>query len=79
MHELKVRAVKENVQYLEVMGTSPSVPKDCFLKDDYGKYDKQLKDYVKKEIMKMFKTHWMKFSIYSKRAQRILLKPISTL
>ena len=47
MHELKVRAVRENVQYLEVMGTSPSVPKDCFLKDDYGKYDKQLKDYVK--------------------------------
>lgn len=29
MHELKVRAVKENVQYLEVMATSPSVPTNC--------------------------------------------------
>ena len=49
MHELKVRAVKENVQYLEVMATSPSVPADCFLsEDDYATYDKQLKDCVKK-------------------------------
>lgn len=48
MHELKVRAVKENIQYLEVMGTSPSVPTDCFLGSDYNKFDKQLKDYVKK-------------------------------
>lgn len=48
MHELKVRAVKENIQYLEVMGTSPSVPADCFLGSDYDKFDKQLKDYVKK-------------------------------
>ncbi|MCM0270026.1 hypothetical protein [Bacteroides fragilis] len=31
MHELKVRAVKENVQYLEVMATSPGVPTDCLL------------------------------------------------
>lgn len=43
MHELKVRAVRENVQYLEVMGISPSVPADCFLGDEYGMYDKQLK------------------------------------
>lgn len=48
MHELKVRAVKENVQYLEVMGTSPSIPKDCFLGNDYDKFDKQLKEIVKK-------------------------------
>lgn len=49
MRELKVRAVKENVQYLEVMATSPSVPTDCFLgEDDYATYDKQLKDCVKK-------------------------------
>lgn len=47
MHELKVRAVKENVQYLEVLGTSPSVPADCFLGDDYGMYDNQLKECVK--------------------------------
>lgn len=49
MRELKLRAVKENVQYLEVMATSPSVPADCFLgEDDYATYDKQLKDCVKK-------------------------------
>ncbi len=47
MHELKVRAVKENVQYLEVIGTSPSVPEDCFLGDDYEQFDKQLKECVK--------------------------------
>lgn len=48
MHELKVRAVKENVQYLEVMGTSPSVPADCFLgNDDYDYYDAVLKECVR--------------------------------
>lgn len=49
MHELKVRAVKENVQYLEVIGTSPSVPPDCFLGNDYKKYDEKLKDSVKND------------------------------
>lgn len=48
MHELKVRAVKENLQYLEVMGTSPSVPTDCFLGNDYDTFDKQIKEIVKK-------------------------------
>lgn len=47
MRELKVRAVKENVQYLEVMATSPSVPTDCFLGGEYATYDEQLKEYVK--------------------------------
>ncbi|MCA6029928.1 hypothetical protein KFX89_24705 [Bacteroides thetaiotaomicron] len=47
MHELKVRAVRENVQYLEVMATSPSVPTDCFLDEDYDTYDEQLKEHVK--------------------------------
>ena len=48
MRELKLRAVKENVQYLEVMAASPSVPKDCFLgEDDYKTYDEQLKACVK--------------------------------
>ena len=48
MHELKVRAVKENVQYLEVIGTSPSVPKYCFLSmEDYNHYDTLLKTCVK--------------------------------
>ncbi|MGR5591969.1 adenosine deaminase family protein [Bacteroides thetaiotaomicron] len=47
MHELKVRAVKENVQYLEVMATSPVVPANCFLDDAYDTYDEQLKECVK--------------------------------
>ena len=47
MHELKVRAVKENVQYLEVMATSPGVPTDCCLGAEYAKLDKRLKDCVK--------------------------------
>lgn len=48
MHELKVRAVRENVQYLEVLGCSPSVPEDCFLDNDkYAAYDQALKECVK--------------------------------
>ena len=47
MRELKVRAAKENVQYLEVMATSPSVPTDCFLGEEYKTYDEQLKACVK--------------------------------
>ena len=47
MRELKLRAVKENVQYLEVMATSPSVPTDCFLGEEYKTYDEQLKACVK--------------------------------
>lgn len=47
MHELKVRAVRENVQYLEVLGCSPSVPADCFLGDKYDAYDQTLKECVK--------------------------------
>ena len=50
MHELKVRAVRENVQYLEVLGCSPSVPADCFLgNDNYAAYDQALKECVKKD------------------------------
>lgn len=49
MRELKKRAVKENVQYLEVMASSPHVPEYCFLDEaDYKKYDTDLKYYVKK-------------------------------
>lgn len=47
MRELKLRAVKENVQYLEVMAASPSVPADCFLGEEYKTYDEQLKACVK--------------------------------
>lgn len=48
MHELKVRAVRENVQYLEVIGIAPIIPKNCFLDDEYDKYDNDLKGYIKK-------------------------------
>ena len=69
MHELKVRAVKENVQYLEVMATSPVVPTNCFLNDAYDTYDEQLKECVKNgtydeplknvlnDILKLFDTN----------------------
>lgn len=30
-HELKVRAVEENLQYLEIMATSPHTPKNCLM------------------------------------------------
>lgn len=47
MHELKVRAVFERVQYLEVMGCSPIFPKYCFLEEKQYKYfDKNLKEFV---------------------------------
>lgn len=52
MHELKVRADGEHIQYLEVMGISPTVPKNCFLGDDYERYDVELKGYVKAENIK---------------------------
>lgn len=69
MHELKVRAVKENVQYLEVMATSPVVPTNCFLDEEYKTYDEQLKECVKNgtydeplknvlnDILKLFDTN----------------------
>lgn len=47
MHELKVRAVRENVQYLEIIGTSPSVPEDFFLGDKHKEYNEKLKEYAK--------------------------------
>lgn len=47
MHELKVRAVRENVQYLEIIGTSPSVPEDFFLGDKHEEYNEKLKEYTK--------------------------------
>ncbi|WP_455638101.1 hypothetical protein [Parabacteroides sp.] len=43
VYDLKVRASKEKVQYLEVMGTSPDVPDKCFLGNDYDKYAEKLK------------------------------------
>lgn len=50
MHKLKVRAVEENVQYLEVIGISPDIPEYCFLSEsDYRHYDEILKTCVKKE------------------------------
>lgn len=79
MHELKVRAVKENVQYLEVIGTSPSVPEDCFLGDDYEQFDKQLKECVKDgNYEDVQDTLDEVFNLFEK-TQRILLKPITTL
>lgn len=47
MHELKVRAVRENVQYLEIIGTSPSVPEDFFLGDKHKEHNEKLKEYAK--------------------------------
>ncbi|WP_443901197.1 hypothetical protein [Odoribacter laneus] len=46
MHKLQVRALKENVQYLEVMAGSPDVPADCFLGKDYETYKNTLEQYV---------------------------------
>lgn len=48
MHELKVRAFRENVQYLEVIGIAPVIPEDFFLEGHvYNYYDGLLKKYVK--------------------------------
>lgn len=47
LHELKVRAVRENVQYLEVMACSPIVQDDCYLAN-YEGFDKKLKECVEK-------------------------------
>lgn len=48
MHELKVRASRENVQYLEVIGIAPIIPKYCFLDaNTYNNYDRILKENVK--------------------------------
>ncbi|MBC5614554.1 hypothetical protein [Bacteroides hominis] len=48
MHELKVRAFRENVQYLEVIGIAPVIPEDCFLEGHvYNYYDSRLKKYLK--------------------------------
>lgn len=47
MHELKVRAAKENVQYLEVIGIAPHIPEKCFLGDKYDEKDSELKKIVK--------------------------------
>lgn len=66
MHELKVRAAKENVQYLEVIGIAPHIPEKCFLGDKYDKKDSNLKGFVEKgnyvklrmeleEILNLFK------------------------
>ena len=47
-HELKVRAIEENVLYLEIMGTSPSIPANAFLaQQEYEKYSNQVKDACK--------------------------------
>ena len=67
MNELKVRAYKERVQYLEVMASSPSVGQYCLLsEDDYKKYDKDLKEYVKEnnisELISTLQTILDKFS-----------------
>lgn len=47
MHELKVRAVRENIQYLEVIGIAPHIPEKCFLGDKYDEKDRELKKNVK--------------------------------
>ena len=46
MHELKVCAVRENVQYLEVIGIAPNVPADGYLGDKYKSYSEALRDYA---------------------------------
>ena len=44
-HELKLRAKEENILYLEIMGTSPSVPSTAYLeKDEYDSKTKELKN-----------------------------------
>lgn len=45
-HELKMRASRENVQYLELIGIAPSIPADCFLGDDYAECDAQIKAFA---------------------------------
>jgi putative adenosine deaminase len=45
-HELKMRASRENVQYLELIGIAPTIPTDCFLGDEYDSYDAQLKEFA---------------------------------
>lgn len=65
-HELKVRAIQENVLYLEIMGTSPTIEKYAFLpKDEYENYTLQInsicKDYnsdpmaAKEKLVSCFK------------------------
>lgn len=61
LRDLKIRAKKENVQYLEVMSLSPSIPEYAFLdKADYEKYTEQIQgeynnpdgpDYGKLEVI----------------------------
>lgn len=55
MHELKVRAVRENVQYLEIIGIAPHIPEYCFMdKDVYNDKNRELKDcLIKGEIRKV--------------------------
>lgn len=44
-HELKLRAKEENILYLEIMGTSPSVPSTAYLdKDEYDRITEELKN-----------------------------------
>ena len=55
VHQLKVRAKEENVQYIETMGIRPKVPNLAYLeKEDYDKYTEQLtklcQDYNKDPI-----------------------------
>lgn len=48
-HELKVRATQENVLYLEIMGTSPSIPTNAFLSaDKYQDYTIRIQEACKK-------------------------------
>lgn len=41
-----MRASRENVQYLELIGIAPTIPADCFLGEDYDKYDSRLKEFA---------------------------------
>lgn len=45
-HELKMRASRENVQYLELIGIAPSIPADCFLGEEYDEYDARIKAFA---------------------------------
>lgn len=46
VHQLKVRAKEENVQYIETMGIRPKVPEFAYLdKADYDRYTEKLTDF----------------------------------
>ncbi len=45
VHQLKVRAKEENLQYIETIGIAPSVPTDAFLSNKYDEFTEKLKEW----------------------------------